>query len=176
MSINANLGYPFESDDDFYDVVEFEDDWTDLDDEEEEIEVVCIACRNIQFVEPDEIKATRCDDCGQVGRLMLFEHFAVSESGTKIDGEQSPAINQTTERNNNTMFINSQPKEFKPVVVTFDNESELHDVIAAIAAYTRKTTNVSGTGIASEFGLTAYSGNARKTANDVLDQLVSAIQ
>jgi hypothetical protein len=73
------------------------------------------------------------------------------------------------------MIVTSQPKSFSPITVTFDNEAELHDVIAAVAAYARKSNVVSGTDIAEEFGLTAYTGNARRTANRVLPQLVEAI-
>lgn len=66
---------------------------------------------------------------------------------------------------------NAPPKQFVPVQLTFSNEAELHDVIAALAAYGQKRTSVSGSGIPSQLGLSKYTGNARRTVNALLPLL-----
>lgn len=73
------------------------------------------------------------------------------------------------------MIINKQASGFTPITVTFDNEAEFHDVVAALAAYAQKRTGVSGTEIPEEYNLTAYTGYARKTVERVLSQLAQAL-
>lgn len=71
--------------------------------------------------------------------------------------------------------IETAPKSFTPTTITFNNENEFHDVVAALAAYGRKTSSVSGSSIAGDFALNAYSGNARRTVNALLPQLKQVI-
>lgn len=73
------------------------------------------------------------------------------------------------------MITNIAPKAFTPITVTFDNEAELHDVVAALAAYNKKLTSVKGTDIAEAFKLRSYTGNARKTVRRVLEQFQQAL-
>jgi hypothetical protein len=63
------------------------------------------------------------------------------------------------------------PATFKSVTITFTSEAEYHDVVAALTAYSRKLANVSGTSIASDKKLSAYSGNARRTVNALISRL-----
>jgi hypothetical protein len=63
------------------------------------------------------------------------------------------------------------PAKFESVTLTFTSEQEYHDVVAALAAYGRKSAVVSGTSIAADFKLTAYSGNARRTVNALISRL-----
>jgi hypothetical protein len=67
------------------------------------------------------------------------------------------------------------PKVFTPVSVTFNNEAEFHDVLAALIAYSRKESHISGSSIASDNGLTAYSGNCRATVKNVLPKLTAVL-
>jgi hypothetical protein len=71
--------------------------------------------------------------------------------------------------------IENEPKVFQSATLTFNSESEFHDVVAALAAYGRKTSSVSGTGISQDFNLGQYSGNARRTVNALLPQLKAVI-
>ncbi len=73
------------------------------------------------------------------------------------------------------MIVTKQKKQFSPVTFTFDNETELNDVVAALAAYARKSAKVSGTTIQADLALTAYSGNARATVNSLLKQFAEAV-
>ena len=63
------------------------------------------------------------------------------------------------------------PAKFESVTLTFTSEAEYHDFVAALAAYGRKLVNVSGTSIAADYGLTAYTGNARRTVNQLITRL-----
>ena len=63
------------------------------------------------------------------------------------------------------------PAKFESVSLTFTSEAEYQDVVAALAAYGRKSVNVSGTSIAADYKLTKYSGNARRTVNQLLTRL-----
>ena len=63
------------------------------------------------------------------------------------------------------------PAKFNSVSIVFDNEAEYNDVVAALTAYSQKLVNVSGTSIASTKGLKAYTGNARRTVNQLLTRL-----
>jgi uncharacterized protein YhfF len=74
------------------------------------------------------------------------------------------------------MIVNKQKTQFQPVSFTFDNEQELNDVVAALAAYGRKSASVASTSIASDLKLPAYSGNARRTVNALLGQFAAATQ
>ena len=63
------------------------------------------------------------------------------------------------------------PAKFEKVTIEFTSLQEYHDVVAALAAYSRKLAVVSGTSIAADKGLSAYSGNARKTVNQLINRL-----
>ena len=74
------------------------------------------------------------------------------------------------------MIVNKQKAQFQPVSFVFDNETELNDVVAALAAYARKSAKVAGTTIAADLNLAAYSGNARQTVNRLLKQFAEAVE
>ena len=71
--------------------------------------------------------------------------------------------------------IDAQENEFSPVTITFESESELHDVLAALGAYHDKKARVCDTGTAPKFGLTAYTGNARATVRRVLPGILASL-
>lgn len=92
------------------------------------------------------------------------------------DEESESTTNQNEEEESNkTMIVSKEKAAFTPVTIVFKSEAELHDVIAALAAYSKKLSSVSGTGIKEEFGLKAYSGNARATVRALLPELVAAL-
>lgn len=63
------------------------------------------------------------------------------------------------------------PAKFNSVTLTFTSEQEYHDVVAALAAYGRKTAKVYGSTIIEDYKLTQYSKNARRTVNSLLNRL-----
>ena len=63
------------------------------------------------------------------------------------------------------------PAKFNSVSITFTDEAEYNDVVAALTAYSQKKAFVHGTSIASTKGLKAYTGNARATVNELLTRL-----
>ena len=62
------------------------------------------------------------------------------------------------------------PAKFESVTLTFTNETEYNDVIAALVAFGRKSVDVSGTSIAKDYGLKC-SKDVRKTINGLLSRL-----
>lgn len=62
------------------------------------------------------------------------------------------------------------PLKFDSVSLTFTSEQEYCDVVAALAAFGRKSTEVAGTSIAKDFGLKC-SKDVRKTINSLLTRL-----
>lgn len=89
-----------------------------------------------------------------------------------------PSSTNQTQENTNTMEVNKDitpaqviPAKFNAVTLTFKTEREYHDVVAALAAYGRKQSGVSGSSIKADFNLTSYSGNARRTVNELLTRL-----
>jgi hypothetical protein len=71
--------------------------------------------------------------------------------------------------------LEAQEEGFVPVTITFDSETELHDILAALGAYHDKKARVCDTNTAPKFGLTAYSGNARATVRRVLPELLESL-
>jgi hypothetical protein len=62
------------------------------------------------------------------------------------------------------------PAKFNSVTLTFTSETEYGDVIAALAAFGRKSIKVEGTSIAEDYGLKC-SKDVRKTINHLLHRL-----
>lgn len=81
----------------------------------------------------------------------------------KLNKDITPAVFSTP--------VQISPAKVNKISLEFSSESEYQDVVAALAAYGRKTTSVSRSTIASDLGLSQYSGNARRTVNQLLAQL-----
>jgi hypothetical protein len=71
--------------------------------------------------------------------------------------------------------INDQEDGFTGATITFETESELHDVLAALGAYHDKKARVVDSGTAPKFGLYAYTGNARATVRRVLPGILESL-
>lgn len=111
-----------------------------------------------------------CDDEDEIDSDELSNEFADEQDQSAVSG----TTNQSDEEKS-TMTVNKQKPEFTPVTITFSNEGEFQDVIAALAAYGRKSAVVHGTSIASDLKLSAYTGNCRATVNKLLPQLTATI-
>jgi hypothetical protein len=71
------------------------------------------------------------------------------------------------------MKITQTNPAFQPVIITFDNPTELADVVGALAAYGKGKT-LAKKSIRQAGLIEHYSGNARKTARSVVVALAEA--
>lgn len=70
----------------------------------------------------------------------------------------------------------NEPEEvFEAATLTFDNEADLHDVLAALGAYHDKKRRVVDSNTAPKFGLSKYTGNARATVRRLLPQFLEQL-